>query len=468
MVNRVDAAIELSKRRAARRSLIDFIRYIDPDYIISDFSISVCSALDGFILDMANGKRPVLVLGAPPQHGKSQIVSRYLPAYIFGVNPDLSVAGLSYGKDLASDMNRDIQKIMLSDEYAILFPESSLNARRVVSVESEAKRNSDTFEIVGHAGRYISQGVGGPLTGKRVDLGIIDDPIKNAKEALSETTKSAVWNWYVSTFLTRLSKRSGQIIMATRWAKDDLSGRILESNKGAKSMAFKAISDAGEALVPDLHPVEKLLETKALMSDYFWSAMYQQSPTVAGGSIFKEEWWIRYEVLPRIKIRRIYADTAMKAKEENDYSVFQCWGLGDDDKIYLLDQIRGKWESPELLLRARAFWDKHISKTGVGRLAEIKIEDKASGTGLIQQLKSFKIPVSGIPRSLDKVVRQHSAAPQIKVGNVCIPESTEWVGDYLSEFNSAPNGVNDDQIDPTLDAIDDMLIEYKKSTAGTW
>ncbi|MDC9591877.1 terminase family protein, partial [Xenorhabdus sp. XENO-10] len=158
------------------------------------------------------------------QHGKSDIVSRYLPAYFFGRYPDMRVAGLSYGKDLASDMNRDVQRIMMGEEYKELFPGSALNSRRGVTIDVEAKRNSETFEIVGRKGVYISQGVGGPLTGKKVDLGIIDDPIKNAKEALSPTTKSGIWNWYVSTFKTRLSKNSGEIIMATRWATDDLSG----------------------------------------------------------------------------------------------------------------------------------------------------------------------------------------------------------------------------------------------------
>lgn len=220
-VSKQQAAQELLRRRGARKSLHDFIQYMNPEYITSEFSRSVCASLDQFLIDMVSGNRPVLILGAPPQHGKSDIVSRYLPAYFFGKHPDLRVAGLSYAKDLASDMNRDVQRIMMSPEYKILFPESALNSKRVVTIDVEAKRNSETFEVMGHKGTYISQGVGGPLTGKKVDLGIIDDPIKNAKEALSPTTKKSIWNWYVSTFKTRLSKNSGEIIMATRWATDD-------------------------------------------------------------------------------------------------------------------------------------------------------------------------------------------------------------------------------------------------------
>lgn len=459
MTNRADAARELLARRHARTRLHDFITYLTPDYITSEFSRQVCDALDEFIVDMVAGKRPVIILGAPPQHGKSDIVSRYLPAYIFGRFPDLRIAGLSYGKDLATDMNRDIQRIMMGEEYKMLFPESSLSARRVVTVEQQAKRNSETFEIVGRRGSYVSQGVGGPLTGKRVDLGIIDDPIKNAQEALSATTKKSVWNWYISTFLTRLSKDSGHIIMATRWAVDDLSGEVERTNPRARVLTFPAISDEGEALVPDLHPIDKLLETKATLTEYFWSAMYQQRPVVLGGGIFRDEWWQYYRALPRINYRIIYADTAQKTKEQNDYSVLQCWGMGRDGRIYLLDMIRDKWESPQLLVHAKAFWEKHKAVANLGTLRQMKVEDKSSGTGLIQQLKQDGVPVVGIPRDTDKISRALDVSPQVQAGNVVLPDSASWLSDYLAEFVAFPNATHDDMVDPTMDAISDMLID---------
>lgn len=461
-VTPAEAASELLRRRRARKSLQDFICYINPEYIVSDFSRTVCAALDTFIDDMMAGLRPVLVLGAPPQHGKSDMVSRYFPAYVFGRLPELRVAGLSYGSDLASDMNRDVQRIMMGPEYQKLFPGSSLNAKRVVTVEVEAKRNSETFEIVGHKGSYVAQGVGGPLTGKRVDLGIIDDPIKNSKEALSPTIKEAVWKWYASTFLTRLSKNSGQIIMATRWATDDLSGRIIESNPRAKVMAFKAINDKGEALVPDLHPVDKLLETKAIVGEYFWSAMYQQSPTVLGGDVIRGAWFGRYTQPPVIKYRKIIADTAMKTAERNDYSVFECWGLGEDGRIYLLDLVRGKWEAPELRRRAIDLWNKHKpSSPATGTLRQMLVEDKASGTGLIQDLRTnAQIPIKGIERTKDKLTRVMDVVSFIESGYVMIPEEAPWVSDFIAEcesFTADDSHAHDDQIDPMCDAINDML-----------
>ncbi len=263
LVSKQEAATELLKRRNARASLHDFIQYINPEYITSKFSQTVCDALDQFLLDMMNGLRPILILGAPPQHGKSDIVSRYLPAYFFGKYPEMRVGALSYSADLAGDMNADVQRIMSTPEYRNIFPGAWLGNKPADGVA--VKRNTDEFGIANHKGTYVCAGVGGPLTGKKIDLGIIDDPIKNSKEALSPTTKKSIWNWYVSTFKTRLSKNSGEIIMATRWATDDLSGRVVEKTPKAKVLAFPAINERGEALVPDLHPIDKLLETKAIL-----------------------------------------------------------------------------------------------------------------------------------------------------------------------------------------------------------
>src|SRR5690625_3516327 len=163
----VEAAREIVRRREARACLHSFIQYINEDYIVSDFSKTVCAALDDFLLDMVEGTRPILIFSAPPQHGKSDMVSRYFPAYVFGKYPNMRVAGLSYAMSLASNMNRDVQRIIMSPEYARLFPDTALNDRRVVSMDHMAKRNSDEFEVVGHRGSYVGQGVGGPLTGKR-------------------------------------------------------------------------------------------------------------------------------------------------------------------------------------------------------------------------------------------------------------------------------------------------------------
>ena len=197
-----------------------------------------------------------------------------------------------------------------------------------------------------------------------------------------------------------------------------------------------------------------------------------QSPSPLGGGIFKDEWWKFYSVAPNVEYKIITADTAQKTKERNDYSAFQCWGVLDNN-IYLLDQIRGKWEAPDLKIQFKAFWAKHFgSGTETrGQLRSAYIEDKVSGTGLIQDIKKNDgIPVIAVQRNTDKVTRAMDMAPYIASGYVYLPENTHWLSEYLSEFaRFTPLMTHefDDQIDPTLDAIN-ILLRPAENESGTW
>jgi predicted phage terminase large subunit-like protein len=466
VTQRQAAAKELLRRRAARAGLHPFIEYINGDYISSHFSQAVCAALDQFLTDLFAGLRPILILRAPPQHGKSDIVSRALPPYIFGRFPDLSIAGLSYAKDLASDMNRDVQRIMLSDEYRALYPESTLNQKRVVVTDVEAKRNSETFELVGRKGRYICAGVGGPLTGKKVDVGIIDDPIKNAKEALSPTVKESIWNWYITTFLTRLSRNSGHIIMATSWATDDLSAKVIASNPRAIVLDFPAINEPDEvgynpslplgALVPELHPLEKLQETKAAMSDYFWSAMYQQSPKPLGGTIFKDfgvRYYSRYDLPTEWDEVICSWDMTFKDSTGSDYVVGQAWGKKGAN-AYLLDQIRDRMTFTQSLAAVKALRERFPQTT------HVLIEDKANGPAIMDTLQDEVPGLTPVEPDGSKTARAHAVTAFWEAGNVWLPSATDapWVTEYVNELTTFPASPNDDQVDATTQALRQLFV----------
>lgn len=173
------------------------------------------------------------------------------------------------------------------------------------------------------------------------------------------------------------------------------------------------------------------------------------------GGMLDPKWWQYYTAPPALEYRTIYADTAQKTGTQNDYSVIQCWGKSRGGQAVLLDQIRGKWEAPELLVQARAFWSKH--KPGPAPLRAFKVEDKVSGTGLIQTLKREGIPMLAIQRDRDKVTRAYDAAPMIESGNVLLPRDAPWLSDLLAEATTFPNGAHDDQLDPLFDAVADML-----------
>ena len=453
-------------KELARRDLKYFIKYIKNDYIFSKFSLEVCEALNKFLKDVEQEKRPILIIQAPPQHGKSQLASKYFPAYAFGKNPDLRIAGCSYGSDLAVSVNREVQAIMLDSTYKNIFIGSSLNNKRVLSVDNTSPlRNSERFDIIGHKGYYIACGIGGALTGKSVDIGIIDDPIKNMQEARSDTVKETLKTWYESVFLTRLSKKSGQLIMATRWTLNDLIGVIIDKNKNndrVKILKYPAIGEDGKALIPELHPLEQLLEFKRNVAPDVWEALYQQNPIISGGNVIKSEWFKTYEILPKFNTVYITADTALKTGQQNDYSVFQLWGkeryeLGNN--YYLLDELRGKWEVPELEEMFLLFYEKSKKYN----CNCIYIEDKASGTGLIQFLKRKNINVVEVKPLKDKYLRLSEVLPIIASGKVYLPKFAEWKLDFLREceaFTQDNSHDHDDQVDCLSMALNDNIIEF--------
>lgn len=214
--------------RQARTNLLDFTRFTMPEYRVNWHHRLICQKLDEFI----EGKNKRLIIACPPRHGKSELVSRRFPAYILGRNPDAKIIACSYGSDLASLLNRDVQRIISSPEYAELFPDTKLNDANVRSTAQENYlRNSDIFEVVNHKGVYRSAGVGGAITGMGGDYLIVDDPIRSRADAESPAIRDKVWKWYSSTFRTRRQKDASILITATRWHEDDLTGRLLELAK---------------------------------------------------------------------------------------------------------------------------------------------------------------------------------------------------------------------------------------------
>lgn len=216
-----------------------------------------------------------------------------------------------------------------------------------------------------------------------------------------------------------------------------------------------------------LWPFKHTKEGFARMSvadPYVISGQYQQSPSPADGGMFKDSYWKHYDVLPSdITTIAIYCDTAQKTKEHNDYSVFQCWGKSFSSGIYLIDQLRGKWEAPQLESNLVSFWNKHkpTQFKPLGAMY-VKIEDKSSGSSLIQSLRQdYQIPIEGIQRNIDKVVRAHGVVKYFASGYIHLPNGVEFVNDYKEEFRKFTplmTHKNDDQIDPTMDAVEDLLV----------
>lgn len=296
-------------KQAARKRLLNFSRYIQPDMVVEPFHAAYYKILDMF----AHGLIRKLIVQQPPQHGKSEGSSRKLPAFMLGLNPDLKICIGSYAATIARDFNRDNQRIIDTPEYRQLFPKTFLNGSNVVTMANTYLRNSDVIEMVGHKGSLRVVGRGGSLTSKTVDVSILDDVYKDYSEGNSPIVREAAWKWYTTVVRTRLHNDSQELIVFTRWNDDDLIGRLEKSGeqiidikswgdlndipRGAwVRINFEALKTGepteidprptGAALWESRHSREKLEAQKALDPVQF-NCLYQGNPGSAEGKLYQ-------------------------------------------------------------------------------------------------------------------------------------------------------------------------------------
>lgn len=417
----------------------------------------VCNALERVVI----GKTRRLIINIPPRAGKTELAVKNFMSWCMGLWPDCEFIHASYAATLAAANVAETRNIMQHEAWAEIFGKPSFRQ------DSNAK---DFFKT-NQGGAVMAVGVGGGVTGfgagkMRETFGgaiIVDDPHKPG-EANSDAVRKSTLAWFQNTLESRKnSNETPIIVIMQRLHEEDLSGFLEAGGNGEEWEVVRvpAILDDGNSFWEENSnfSLTKLRQMERANS-YVFAGQYMQHPAPIGGGILKEAWYQYWDFLPNIKWRKIYADTAQKTGTMNDYSVFQCWGDDGTGRKYLIDQVRGKWEAPELLDIARAFWDKHKKedRSRFGQLRSMNIEDKVSGTALIQTLQRERIPVIGVKRNIDKVTRGLDAAPMIQTGNVFLPrpEANTWVKDLIAESNQFPNGKNDDQLDPMFDAVVDL------------
>lgn len=297
-------------KEAARRRFVNFSRWMMPDLELEPFHEVYYTVLDMF----AHGRIKKLIVQQPPQHGKSQGSSRFLPAFMLGLDPNKKCLIGSYAATIARDFNRDNQRIIDSYEYRQLFPNTFLSGANVVTRSNMYVRNADVFECVGKRGGLRCVGRGGSLTSKTVDVSILDDVYKDYREGNSPIVRAAAWNWYVTVVRSRLHNDSQELIVFTRWHDDDLIGRIEKSGEQVIDIKcwddlnnmpsgawvrinFEAIKtgepteldprEPGTALWESRHSKQKLELQKALDPVQF-QCLYQGNPGSSEGRLYKQ------------------------------------------------------------------------------------------------------------------------------------------------------------------------------------
>lgn len=459
--------------------------------------------MSDLIDDLIFGRKKNVAISVAPGASKTEMAVINLIARGLALNPRARFLHLSGSDSLASLNSATARDIVTSDEYQAFWPLQ-------IAEDAKAKKRWNVL-VDGHpAGGVYATAIGGQVIGFRAGnmapafqgALLVDDPIK-ADDAFRKIKVEEANRRLITTVKSRKANPdTPMLLIMQRLVDNDPFGFIEKGNLGpdwhcaripavldqhyidSLPKKYRAMLDLTNGFEgrfsywPYKERLEELLEMERgngqdmngqKISKHVFASQYQQSPRALGGNIIKGEYYVRYTIPPKIKYRKIFADTAQKTKERNDYSVFEEWGLAIDGRIYLLDMIRGRWEAPELQRRAIAFWAKAKGRDSevYGQLREMKVEDKSSGTGLIQTIKlpPHNIPIKPIERTTDKLTRCMDGLPYIESGCVCIPADAPFTNDFVSEneaFSDDDSHDFDDQIDPELDAIEDMLSNKNK------
>lgn len=451
---------------AARTNFAAFVSATHrPRFRHSHFSYETCAAVDQFVEDVIAGKRPVLDLTAPPQHGKSSLTSRCLPGYLIGrLGPVLGqcrIALTSYALTRAKANARDAKAIMLEPIYREIFPHASMIGFKGINT-------ADEFH---HAYGFLkAQGAGGPLTGFSIDIAINDDLTKDAQEALSQTVQDGLEDWYDSVLSTRMQERSGRVNIGTPWSANDIMARVHTKHKDEpcyRRLQFPALNYPDEIgynpdqpegpLVPALHSEDKLRSLKHTMGESWWAAMFQQAPMSELGAIFGKA-GIRYyrrADLPAHFVQVVMSvDATFKDHKGSDYVFAGVWGKTADERVWLLDFRREKLSftrTAEAIVALKSKY-KHVSK--------IFIEDAANGPALIDMLSKHIQGIVGVPPLGSKEARAHAVSWVWTNGSVMLPspEDVPGIVPIVAEITAFPDVRNDDSVDGMTIALHQLCL----------
>jgi predicted phage terminase large subunit-like protein len=414
--------------------------------------------IDAELSGLAEGRtdHEALAILMPPQEGKSERVSRRFPTWLLDHDPSLRIAIVSYQQDMAVRWGRVILRDirMAGDRLSISLQRDSAAAARW-----------DTYD----GGGVYCVGIGGPLTGKPVDILIIDDPVKDRAAAESQTIRDSTWDWWESVALTRLAPGSRVVLVQTRWHEDDLAGRIAARPSPLRwhTLSIPAIARDHDPL--GRQPGEELASVRgraeghfarlrAGMSAYVFSGVYQQDPVAPEGNFFRRQTF-RYwrpglawaDGRERIDLegelvtledswRFITVDVAASVKTAADWTVAACWAMSMSGDLILLDRARDRIAQHDhfgLVAPLRDRWGADV----------VYVERSFYASTLVDDARAAGVPVAEVRADTDKVTRAIPAAGRVHAGRVWFPAEAAWLDEWTDELAAFPSGAHDDQVD---------------------
>lgn len=439
----------------------------------------ICKCLEA----VTKGEIKRLLINIPPRHIKSTLVTVLWPTWDWLHNPSRQFLTASYSKDLATRDAVLSRRLMESDWYRLRFGHK---------FQFTSDQNVKTRYENDKRGYRVITSTDSGATGEGGDVLIADDMI-SAKQAYSQAACQSAITWWKETMSTRYNdpNNSAAVVVGQRLGEHDPYNYLIEQggwDRLSLPMRYEpkkivpmplGLKDprkkSGELIHPARFNEAAVKQLEKELGEYGAPAQLQQDPQPLGGGLFKDKFWGYYsdEQLPtKFYAMLVYSDTAQKTKEHNDRSAFVFVGLsklGKEKYLYILDVNCDRFEADDLLAQAIKFWTKHKHQGKVQGATLFKVEDKSSGTGLIQQLMKRIGPnrVKGIPRSTDKLSRAMGCIAEFADHRILLPKGptrysdAQWVDDYKKEFaafSPLMTHAHDDQIDPTLDAVEDLLI----------
>jgi predicted phage terminase large subunit-like protein len=427
----------------ARRHFVDFNRYMDRNYLTPRHIMHLIDRLEA----IERGDLRRLMVFMPPRNGKSETISRKFPAWYLGRNPDNNAIMSSYAFTLVRGFSKDVRDTIEERKYKTVFN---------VTTADDSRQVKD-WDIAGHKGGLLAQGVGGAITGYGAHLFIIDDPFKDQKEADSQLMRNNVWEWYKSVVLTRLEPNAAIILVMTRWHKDDLAGRILEQESDWEVINFPAIAESedilgrqkGEALWPERYSEKELLETRKKVGSRVWFALFQGQPQDPESQKFKREWFEFYDNLPVAIVNRgggIDTATSLKSANDNTALVDVCKDkegfLYADDVFCEKITVSGFAKHFVNQYKAKKYGNTKLEKNNAGEAFKQRIDEVAREEGI-------GIHIECEQTSTDKMVRAMEFQALVENGTLRFNRNNKKVlelVEHLINFDGR-GGDTDDDVD---------------------
>lgn len=448
---------------------------------------NIHESLFEYVSKVYSGEITRLNINIPPRAGKTTLAT-YLLVYALTINPKSNIIYTSYSQSLLTDIASRVKDILENPIYKAMYPGNVSLTNEELNPEDDfwaeylkKETNKNTYSakkiVTSKGGICLFSSIGSQITGYGAGIrngkgftgALIIDDANKPDDIYHITLRNRVIRYFAGTLLSRLNNSNVPIInIQQRLHIEDLSG-VLQSKYNFETLKKPLINEDGTCNLPSQYSPERIKELQ--VDNYVFQSQYQQEPIILGGAVIKREWFQYYPTNLEYNYTRLFitADTAMKVKLHNDFSVLIVSAVTPTNQLHILEMQRGKWEAPDLKRIAIEIFEKYKYNPKTGLSCEgLYVEDKASGIGLIQELQRSGIPIIPLKVESDKLSRVQSVLNYIATGQVLLPndETYGFNPALLAEceaFTRDDTHIHDDIVDTLVYAIQEGLVKNNVS-----